>query len=68
MRCRIPDNYVFYEGHFTDYPVLAGGAQLHELVLPCLRLLCATLPPLEKLDNIKFLARVQPGDLIDVSA
>ena len=27
MRCHVPTNYVFYEGHFTNYPVLAGGAQ-----------------------------------------
>jgi len=67
MRCRIPANYVFYEGHFTDYPVLAGGAQLHELVLPCLRKLCPDLPDLTRLDNVKFLSRILPGDVIDVA-
>lgn len=66
MRCDVPDNYVFYEGHFTNYPVLAGGAQLHELVLPCLERLCAPLPDLQSLDSVKFLARVTPGDCIDV--
>lgn len=66
MRCHVPTNYVFYEGHFTNYPVLAGGAQLHELVLPCLRQLCDALPQLERLDSVKFLARVTPGDVIDV--
>lgn len=66
MRCEIPSNYVFYEGHFTNYPVLAGGAQLHELVLPCLERLCAQLPQLQTLDSVKFLARVTPGDAISV--
>jgi len=66
MRCGVPANYVFYEGHFTNYPVLAGGAQLHELVLPCLEQLCAPLPQLQSLDSVKFLARVTPGDAISV--
>lgn len=66
MRCHVPINYLLYEGHFTNYPVLAGGAQLHELVLPCLRLLCGPLPHLKNLDSVKFLARITPGDMIDV--
>lgn len=66
LRTTVPSNYLFYEGHFATYPVLAGGVQLHELVLPCLHILCGSLPELEQLDGIKFLARIAPGDTIDV--
>lgn len=67
LRTTIPTNYYFYEGHFDGYAVLAGGVQLHELVLPCLRNLCGETPALTKLDSIKFLARIGPGDTIDVA-
>jgi|GEM_PF-1775606 len=63
----LPTDYVFYEGHFAGYPVLAGGVQLHELVLPRLRALAGHLPKLEQLDGIKFLARFTPGDTIEVT-
>ncbi|MGK0432161.1 MAG: hypothetical protein ACJA0V_001299 [Planctomycetota bacterium] len=66
LRTTIPTNYLFYEGHFDGYAVLAGGVQLHELILPCLRSLCGETPALNKLDSIKFLARIGPGDTIDV--
>ena len=66
LRTTIPSNYHFYEGHFEGYAVLAGGVQLHELVLPCLRSLCGDTPSLRTLDSIKFLARIGPGDLVDV--
>lgn len=63
----IPKDYIFYEGHFDGYPVLAGGVQLHELVMPRLRALTAALPPLQQLDGIKFLARFVPGETIDLT-
>ena len=67
LRTTIPSNYHFYEGHFEGYAVLAGGVQLHELVMPSLRKLCSKTPALNKLDSIKFLARIGPGDTIDVA-
>lgn len=66
LRTTIPVNYHFYEGHFESFAVLAGGVQLHELIMPCLRQLCGETPALNKLDSIKFLARIGPGDTIDV--
>jgi 3-hydroxymyristoyl/3-hydroxydecanoyl-(acyl carrier protein) dehydratase len=65
-RTTIPADYAFYDGHFDGYPVLAGGVQLHELVLPCLAASCGELPPVRALDGVKFLARNVPGDTIDV--
>jgi 3-hydroxymyristoyl/3-hydroxydecanoyl-(acyl carrier protein) dehydratase len=67
FRTELPADYLFYEGHFTGYPVLAGGVQLHELVLPRLRALVGELPQLQQLDGIKFLARFVPGETIDVA-
>jgi hypothetical protein len=66
LRTTIPVNYHFYEGHFESYAVLAGGVQLHELIMPCLRQLCGEIPALNKLDSIKFLARIGPGDTVDI--
>ena len=62
----IPADYLFYEGHFDGYPVLAGGVQLHELVLPRLRAAAGELPPLQQLDGVKFLARFVPGETVDL--
>jgi len=65
-RTEIPHDYLFYEGHFDGYPVLAGGVQLHELVLPRLRAAAGELPPLQQLDGVKFLARFVPGETVDL--
>ena len=67
VHANIPSDYLFYEGHFTNYPILAGGVQLHELILPCLRELQDTLPSIRQLDGIKFLSRIEPGDAIEVA-
>jgi hypothetical protein len=66
-RTELPRDYVFYEGHFDGYPVLAGGVQLHELVLPQLRASAGALPALQRLDGVKFLARFAPGETIDLT-
>ncbi|MEC8651550.1 MAG: hypothetical protein VXY92_03230, partial [Planctomycetota bacterium] len=67
LQTTIPTNYLFYEGHFDDYPVLAGGVQLHELVMPQLRALLDAAPALEQLDGVKFLARFVPGETIELA-
>lgn len=67
FRATIPADYLFYEGHFDGYPVLAGGVQLHELVLPRLRALVGPCPGPEQLDGVKFLARFVPGETVDVT-
>ena len=67
VRVEVPPDYLYYEGHFDGYPVLAGGVQLHELVLPQLRALVGELPTLEQLDNVKFLARFVPGDVLELT-
>ncbi|MCB9877034.1 MAG: hypothetical protein H6835_05465 [Planctomycetes bacterium] len=64
LRTTMPRDYLFFEGHFTGYPVLAGAVQLQELVVARLVDLCGELPPLELIDGIKFLQRIAPGDAI----
>jgi 3-hydroxymyristoyl/3-hydroxydecanoyl-(acyl carrier protein) dehydratase len=66
FRALIPERYAFFEGHFPSYPVLAGIVQLHELVLPCARLAGHRLHRVRRLRNLKFLARIVPGDEVDV--
>ena len=57
---------MFFEGHFVGHPVLAGAAQLHELVLPCVRRVHDVPFDIAKLQNVKFMARIAPGDEIQV--
>jgi len=66
-RARLPEDWVFFEGHFRGYPVLAGVAQLHELVLPCLRWARADAGALRELSGVKFPARIRPGDVVEVT-
>ncbi|MCA8973124.1 MAG: hypothetical protein KDC98_00305 [Planctomycetes bacterium] len=66
FRTTLPARYAFFEGHFVSYPVLCGAAQLHELVLPCLRAIDGSLTAVEKLTNVKFQARIAPGDRLEV--
>ncbi|MCA8949403.1 MAG: hypothetical protein KDE27_07860 [Planctomycetes bacterium] len=67
FRTRIPARYAFFEGHFATYPVLAGGVQMQELVLPCVRVAAPELGVLQQLEAVKFLARIAPGDEIVVT-
>jgi len=62
----IPERYAFFEGHFATYPVVAGGVQLHELVMPCVRACGLDHGELRQLDQIKFLGRISPGDVVEV--
>ena len=65
-RTTIPVDYMYFDGHFRGYPVLAGVVQLHELVLPCVRRLRPDLPSLSKLSGLKFRSRILPGDAVDI--
>lgn len=66
FRTRIPPDYLFFEGHFPTYPVLAGAVQIHELVLPCLRRCMPRAGALTRLSGLKFPARIGPGDQLEV--
>jgi 3-hydroxymyristoyl/3-hydroxydecanoyl-(acyl carrier protein) dehydratase len=66
FRVRVPEDYVFFEGHFAGYPVLAGAVQLHEFVLPCLRRVHPAPFTLRGLSGLKFPRRIRPGDRVEV--
>jgi 3-hydroxymyristoyl/3-hydroxydecanoyl-(acyl carrier protein) dehydratase len=65
FRTRLPERYVFFEGHFPAHPILAGATQLTELVLPCARRLGA-LGPVRGVGQVKFMSRLAPGDDVEV--
>ncbi|MCB9897782.1 MAG: hypothetical protein H6825_07250 [Planctomycetes bacterium] len=63
----IPRDWLFFEGHFRGYPVLAGVVQLHDLVLPCVRAVRPDVRHAAGLRGVKFPSRIQPGDAITVT-
>jgi 3-hydroxymyristoyl/3-hydroxydecanoyl-(acyl carrier protein) dehydratase len=65
-RVHVPADYAYFDGHFTGYPILAGAAQLAELVLPCVRRARPELIRLTQMSRLKFTGRIQPGETIDV--
>jgi hypothetical protein len=65
-RVHVPADYGYFDGHFTGYPILAGAAQLGELVLPCVRRVRPELNRLTSMSRLKFTGRIQPGETIDV--
>jgi hypothetical protein len=65
-RVHVPADYGYFDGHFTGYPILAGAAQLGELILPCVRRVDPELKRLTQMSRLKFTGRIQPGETIDV--
>lgn len=57
----LPEDYAWFEGHFEGYPVLAGAAQLKELILPSVADAFPDLGRLESMNRVKFLERIVPG-------
>ncbi len=66
LRARVPLRYAAFEGHFPPYPVLAGATQLDELVLPHLRTRFEERGRLRRASALKFLARIEPGNTIEL--
>jgi 3-hydroxymyristoyl/3-hydroxydecanoyl-(acyl carrier protein) dehydratase len=58
----VPEDYVFFEGHFETYPILPGVVQLHELILPLVARARPQFGDLEQLLQVKFHGRIRPGD------
>jgi 3-hydroxymyristoyl/3-hydroxydecanoyl-(acyl carrier protein) dehydratase len=58
----VPEDYLYFEGHFDTYPILPGVVQLHELVLPVARKARPELGPVRQMMRLKFLERIKPGD------
>ena len=67
FRTQVPADFFAFDGHFPGYPVLSGAVQLHELVLPCLREVLGPRCEATAFSDMKFLARIAPGDFVDVT-
>jgi hypothetical protein len=62
----VPANYVYFEGHFPEHPILPGAAQLSDMVLPCVRSARPELGALTHMTRLKFSERISPDDTIEV--
>jgi 3-hydroxymyristoyl/3-hydroxydecanoyl-(acyl carrier protein) dehydratase len=67
FRTKVPADFFGFEGHFPPYPVLSGAVQLHELVLPCVRAEIGEGVETAGFQDLKFLARIAPGDTVVVA-
>jgi 3-hydroxymyristoyl/3-hydroxydecanoyl-(acyl carrier protein) dehydratase len=56
----VPDS-PWFSGHFPDYPVLPGIAQLHA-VLECMEEISGERPKISGLQRVRFKQILQPGD------
>ncbi|MCA9707282.1 MAG: acyl-CoA synthetase [Myxococcales bacterium] len=63
----VPADYVYFDGHFDTYPILAGVVQLHEVLLPLVGQARPAWGPLRELLRVKFLGRIVPGDQLQVT-
>jgi hypothetical protein len=68
-RCSValPRDFAGFEGHFVGHPVLSGAVQLHDVVLPALRQAAGGAITVREYGELKFLARIQPGETLDVT-
>jgi acyl-coenzyme A synthetase/AMP-(fatty) acid ligase len=63
---RVPEDYAWFEGHFEEYAVLAGAAQLKELILPVVARAFPELGAVMAMSRIKFSGRITPGNSLIV--
>ncbi|MFY9344563.1 MAG: hypothetical protein WAT39_18875 [Planctomycetota bacterium] len=66
-KATLPATYAGFDGHFEGHPVLSGSSQLHDVVLPALQRALPARPRVREFTDLKFLARISPGDTIDVA-
>jgi len=62
----VPEDYAWFEGHFEEYPVLAGAVQLKELVLPTVARAFPELGAVRRMSRIKFSGRITPGNDLSI--
>ena len=63
---RVPNDYAWFEGHFEQYAVLAGAAQLKDLILPVVARAFPELGSVQAMSRIKFSGRITPGNSLTV--
>lgn len=57
----VPEDWVFFQGHFPGQPILPGAAQLSEIVLPEVRRRWPDLGALRRIVRLKFQRPIGPG-------
>ena len=62
----VPEDYAWFEGHFEQFAVLAGAAQLKELILPVVARAFPELGSVQAMSRIKFSGRITPGNSLTV--
>jgi len=63
---RVPEDYAWFDGHFEEFAVLAGAAQLKELILPVIARAFPDLGSVQAMRRIKFSGRITPGNSLIV--
>lgn len=61
LTCIVPKEYIYFRGHFPDFPILPGIAQIHSIVKYCKQFFAITKNP-NCLANIKFKNIIFPND------
>lgn len=63
-RTTIAPDFGWFKGHFVGHPILAGAVQLRALVLDCARQAGLLAGRVTRIDRLKFLTRIGPGDAL----
>lgn len=64
IKLRVPETYLYYDGHFPGYPILPGAAQLLEIVAEGM-LRRGETRTIQRFSRLKFLGRILPGDELE---
>lgn len=60
----IPEDYVYFRGHFDGTPMLPGVVQLSEILVPLVRQLDPNVGPLRGLRRVRFRRPILPGETL----
>jgi 3-hydroxymyristoyl/3-hydroxydecanoyl-(acyl carrier protein) dehydratase len=64
---RVPEDYLWFVGHFNPYPVMAAVVQLGEILVPLVLRHVPAAGALHELFNLKFTGRITPGAELSVA-
>lgn len=65
-RLVVPEDAIYFEGHFPSDPVLPAVAQLAELILPRVQVAWPDLPHLTSAPRMKFSQLIRPGASLEL--
>ena len=58
----VPEDLIFFQGHYENGPVMAAAVQLDVMLLPQVRRLWPELGPFRKATRVKFKRPIGPKD------